>query len=292
MSITPESSDLAVRVRARHRQERPRHRAVALVTGSIATVAVAAAALGALPAAEVRGPDTLGASTALTEFGTVGSQGVVDALGQAAQMHHRDLGTLRITQLTQANDAVSATVASAGASVTAVSLQSEAIAERREQERLEAERREQERIEAERREQARIEAAQREQQRREAEEAAARAQERAATPPPPPASPPPTAGGNRGIAQAMLPSYGWGSDQWSCLDSLWQRESNWNHLAKNPSSGAYGIPQSLPGNKMASVGSDWQTNPTTQIRWGLGYIQGRYGTPCGAWAHSQSVGWY
>lgn len=81
-------------------------------------------------------------------------------------------------------------------------------------------------------------------------------------------------------------------DQWSCLDALWQRESNWNPSAMNPSSGAYGIPQSLPGSKMASAGADWRTNPATQIRWGLGYIKGRYGSPCGAWGHSQSVGWY
>ena len=73
---------------------------------------------------------------------------------------------------------------------------------------------------------------------------------------------------------------------------LVQRESNWNPTAQNPSSGAYGIPQSLPGSKMASVGSDWRTNPATQITWGLNYISGRYGTPCGALAHSNSVGWY
>ncbi|WP_307682380.1 aggregation-promoting factor C-terminal-like domain-containing protein [Trueperella bonasi] len=108
---------------------------------------------------------------------------------------------------------------------------------------------------------------------------------------PPPAAPVP-AGSSRQIAQGMLASYGWGMDQWSCLDALWQRESNWNHTAMNPSSGAYGIPQSLPGSKMASAGADWQTNPATQIRWGLGYIQGRYGSPCGAWGHSQARGWY
>ena len=90
----------------------------------------------------------------------------------------------------------------------------------------------------------------------------------------------------------MVSDRGWGSDQWSCLDRLWQRESNWNHLARNPSSGAYGIPQSLPANKMASAGSDWQTNPATQITWGLNYISGRYGTPCAAWGHSERVGWY
>ncbi|NLW13117.1 MAG: hypothetical protein GX037_01060 [Trueperella sp.] len=100
------------------------------------------------------------------------------------------------------------------------------------------------------------------------------------------------AGSSRQIAQGMLSSYGWGMDQWSCLDSLWQRESNWNHTAMNSSSGAYGIPQSLPGSKMATAGADWQTNPATQIRWGLGYIQGRYGSPCAAWGHSQARGWY
>ena len=108
----------------------------------------------------------------------------------------------------------------------------------------------------------------------------------------PPAGPAPTPGSARAIAQEMLVGYGWGADQFSCLDRLWQRESGWNAHAMNPSSGAYGIPQSLPGSKMASAGADWQTNPATQIRWGLGYIQGRYGTPCGAWGHSQSVGWY
>ena len=91
---------------------------------------------------------------------------------------------------------------------------------------------------------------------------------------------------------AIFGSYGWGDDQWGCLDSLWQKESGWNHRAMNPSSGAYGIPQSLPGSKMATAGADWQTNPATQIRWGLGYIQGRYGSPCNAWAHSQANNWY
>lgn len=99
-------------------------------------------------------------------------------------------------------------------------------------------------------------------------------------------------GSPKAIAQDMLGSFGWGQDQWSCLNNLWIRESNWNPRAANPYSGAYGIPQSLPGSKMASVGADWQTNPATQIRWGLGYIKGRYGSPCGAWSHSQATGWY
>ncbi len=96
----------------------------------------------------------------------------------------------------------------------------------------------------------------------------------------------------KAIAKAMLSSYGWGESEYSCLVSLWNRESTWNYTATNPSSGAYGIPQSLPASKMASAGADWQTNPATQIKWGLGYIQGRYGSPCGAWAHSEATGWY
>ncbi|MCB8954873.1 MAG: transglycosylase SLT domain-containing protein [Nocardioides sp.] len=89
-----------------------------------------------------------------------------------------------------------------------------------------------------------------------------------------------------------MPQFGFSSDQFGCLDSLWMRESGWNPSAQNASSGAYGIPQSLPGSKMASAGADWATNPATQIKWGLGYIQDRYGSPCGAWGHSESYGWY
>jgi hypothetical protein len=78
----------------------------------------------------------------------------------------------------------------------------------------------------------------------------------------------------------------------ACLDKLWTKESGWNEKARNRSSGAYGIPQSYPGDKMASAGSDWQTNPVTQIKWGLGYIAQRYTTPCRAWSTSQSTGSY
>ncbi len=96
----------------------------------------------------------------------------------------------------------------------------------------------------------------------------------------------------RDIARALLGDFGFSSDQFGCLDSLYMRESGWNVYADNPTSSAYGIPQSLPGSKMASAGADWATNPVTQIRWGLGYIRDRYGSPCGAWGHSQAVGWY
>ncbi len=96
----------------------------------------------------------------------------------------------------------------------------------------------------------------------------------------------------QGIARSMMAAnYGWGDDQFACLVSLWNRESGWRVNAAN-SSGAYGIPQALPGSKMASAGADWQTNPATQIAWGLGYIAGRYSNPCGAWGHSESNGWY
>ena len=101
----------------------------------------------------------------------------------------------------------------------------------------------------------------------------------------------PSSGSAQAIALAMLTAQGMGNDEFSCLVSLWNRESHWSVTAENPN-GAYGIPQAKPGNKMASAGPDWQTNATTQITWGLGYIKGRYGTPCGAWAHSQATGWY
>jgi hypothetical protein len=98
--------------------------------------------------------------------------------------------------------------------------------------------------------------------------------------------------GNRKTGCAMLLAAGWGLDQMGCLDKLWTKESSWNEKAKNKSSGAYGIPQAYPGNKMASAGSDWQTNPATQIKWGLGYIRQKYSTPCKAWSTSQSTGSY
>jgi hypothetical protein len=85
---------------------------------------------------------------------------------------------------------------------------------------------------------------------------------------------------------------GWGGDQFSCLDSLWTHESSWSHTATNGSSGAYGIPQSLPADKMASAGSDWKTNPATQIHWGTTYIKSRYGNPCSAYSHFKNKGWY
>ncbi|HEX6450730.1 MAG TPA: lytic transglycosylase domain-containing protein [Trebonia sp.] len=94
------------------------------------------------------------------------------------------------------------------------------------------------------------------------------------------------------IATAMLGQYGWSASQFACLNPLWAHESGWSVTASNPGSGAYGIPQALPGSKMESAGPDWQTNAATQIRWGLNYIQGTYGSPCAAWSHEESDGWY
>ncbi|SJN29619.1 putative secreted protein [Mycetocola reblochoni REB411] len=102
----------------------------------------------------------------------------------------------------------------------------------------------------------------------------------------------PDPGTAQAIAYDMVVAKGWSDSEFACLVSLWNRESGWNASAHNAGSGAYGIPQALPGSKMASAGADWATNPATQITWGLGYIEGRYGSPCGAWGHSESVGWY
>jgi hypothetical protein len=102
----------------------------------------------------------------------------------------------------------------------------------------------------------------------------------------------PDPGSAQAYAAGAVAARGWGSGEFDCLVALWNKESGWRVNAMNPSSGAYGIPQALPGSKMATAGDDWATNAATQVEWGLGYISGRYGTPCGAWAHSQSVGWY
>ncbi|WP_204013332.1 aggregation-promoting factor C-terminal-like domain-containing protein [Sphaerimonospora thailandensis] len=102
----------------------------------------------------------------------------------------------------------------------------------------------------------------------------------------------PNPGSNKALGKEMAAARGWAGGEWGCLERLWDRESHWNERAMNRYSGAYGIPQALPGSKMASAGSDWQTSAATQIKWGLGYIAGRYKTPCGAWSHSQRVGWY
>lgn len=107
----------------------------------------------------------------------------------------------------------------------------------------------------------------------------------------PPAAPP-DPGTAQSIAYNMLSQFGWSpSTYFSCLNNIWTRESGWLYNAENPS-GAYGIPQALPGDKMASAGPNWMTDPTTQIKWGLGYIQERYGDPCSAWSFWQAHDYY
>ncbi|MFL6109369.1 MAG: lytic transglycosylase domain-containing protein [Marmoricola sp.] len=94
------------------------------------------------------------------------------------------------------------------------------------------------------------------------------------------------------LAKALMPQYDLASADFDCIDNIWSQESNWNVRADNPHSSAYGIPQALPGSKMASVGSDWRTSAETQIRWGLQYIEKRYGSACAAWSFKRGHGWY
>ena len=95
-----------------------------------------------------------------------------------------------------------------------------------------------------------------------------------------------------GTVQALAESIIDNATQFSCFSEIVTRESGWNYTATNVSSGAYGLVQALPGSKMASAGADWRTNPATQIKWGLGYMNDRYGSPCGAWSFWQAHGWY
>ena len=99
-------------------------------------------------------------------------------------------------------------------------------------------------------------------------------------------------GAPRQIGRALAAEKGWGGRQFACLDKLWTKESDWTTTADNPTSSAYGIPQALPGKRMASHGKNWRTDAATQIRWGLDYIDDRYGAPCEAWAHSRAKNWY
>ncbi|MET7425310.1 lytic transglycosylase domain-containing protein [Dactylosporangium sp. NPDC005555] len=129
--------------------------------------------------------------------------------------------------------------------------------------------------------------------RKKKEEEASRSNTRSAGPPSYPA--PASCGvysGHRRTGCDLVVAAGFGLDQMPCLDKLWTRESGWNPHAENKGSGAYGIPQARPRTKMASAGGDYLDNAGTQIKWGLGYIKDRYKTPCGAWGHSQSTGWY
>ena len=92
--------------------------------------------------------------------------------------------------------------------------------------------------------------------------------------------------------QLMLEKYEWGKVQFTCLNRLWTKESNWNYKAHNYKSGAHGIPQALPAKKMEIISSDWRTNPVTQISWGLRYIEDRYSNPCKAWSKFKRSNYY
>ena len=96
----------------------------------------------------------------------------------------------------------------------------------------------------------------------------------------------------KALTRALLPQFGMSASDFTCIDSIWTQESGWNVHADNPTSSAYGIPQALPGSKMASAGPNWPDNAETQIRWGLGYLKARYGSACAAWSFKQSHGWY
>jgi hypothetical protein len=98
--------------------------------------------------------------------------------------------------------------------------------------------------------------------------------------------------GNQALACAILPQFGYGIDQMACLVPMWNKESGWNPLARNPSSGAAGIPQALPASKMAVYGADYLTNPVPQIKWGISYTKSKYGSPCAAWSYWQAHGYY
>ncbi|MEU2129730.1 transglycosylase SLT domain-containing protein [Streptomyces sp. NPDC018352] len=104
----------------------------------------------------------------------------------------------------------------------------------------------------------------------------------------PAAAPTSVAASAQGTARAMIGD----AAQFQCFSNIVQHESGWNHTATNASSGAYGLVQALPGSKMASAGADWKTNPSTQIKWGMDYMNSRYGSPCGAWSFWQANHWY
>ena len=317
MSHTPLSESATPEAEETHGRHRPRGRrgAAVAITAGIAAGSLALATYAVSSSAPA--PDT---SRLQATIGQLNPELASDAISSRSATAGADLkkafAETRELRQPQAMDSFGLSTELAGEGVKTLRSESAAISKARA-----AEREAKKAAEARAAEKAAREAAEREAAERAAAEAAAAeraaeqaaaeeaAQERAAqqaaqrqseqssrsaerAPAPAPAPAPVSSGDSRSIARSMLGSYGWGDDQWGCLDSLWQKESGWNHRAMNPSSGAYGIPQSLPGSKMATAGADWQTNPATQIRWGLGYIQGRYGSPCNAWAHSQANNWY
>ncbi|WP_202878810.1 aggregation-promoting factor C-terminal-like domain-containing protein [Ornithinimicrobium ciconiae] len=299
LSVLPDSDDTAS---GKHRNGRRLHRGATAVTAIIAAGAVAMATYAAMPVTTSPTLDGDGVANSISDASPFVGDAALRSVVDGAQSPLADAVGQVDQQLADSQLHFSAWSARKGGD--AATERSETIAA----ERAAAEQAAAEEAAAQRAEEAAAaEAAATEAAAAEREQAASRSEERVEAPveeaapapqpapepePEPEPAPAPPAGDARSIARNMLGSYGWSQDQFGCLDSLWMRESGWNHTATNPSSGAYGIPQSLPASKMASAGSDWRTNPATQIRWGLGYIQGRYGSPCSAWAHSQSVGWY
>ena len=228
---------------------------IAIATAGALTVATVASLAATLPSGSSPAPASADAAYTTTIGQQAAARSSSDGVGQAVMFARmRSLqGAERQQQLAAAKAAAAKAAAAKAAAAKAAALKS-----------------------AEQAAAARKAAAQRAQQAQSARRAAV------ATP----------SGSPEQIAEQMLGQFGWSSSQFSCLQPLWEHESGWSVTAENPSSGAYGIPQSLPAAQMASAGADWQTNAATQIRWGLTYIQGRYGSPCGAWAHEESNNWY
>ncbi|GGK80903.1 lytic transglycosylase domain-containing protein [Ornithinimicrobium pekingense] len=314
MSLTPEQESAHGRHRIRRLGGPAGVVTATIAAGSVALAAFAASSTGGAPAESARA--AVGQTDPQLAADPVAS--VSPETGAEAGRAYAEARALRAEQgaaaLTVSTDLTSTGVDAVREASEAISAQKRAEREAAKQAAAEQAAAEQAAAEQAAAEQAAAEqaaaeqaaaeqaAAEREAAARQQAEAASRSAERAPAPEPAPAqqqapapapAPAPVSSGDaRSIARSMLSSYGWGDDQWGCLDSLWQRESGWSHTATNPSSGAYGIPQSLPAGKMASAGADWQTNPATQIAWGLGYISERYGSPCNAWAHSEAVNWY
>ncbi|HSP76667.1 MAG TPA: hypothetical protein VLO31_10695 [Cryobacterium sp.] len=316
MRFASRRSPLSARREINAKRKRSRTRSVALGTGAtlgllgliggIGAVSQASAASSASIAATAELSDSTGlrheqlsvysgiatktahdrAESTLSDAGTVITTMVnkVDATPLASSVaalgEYKSLEMDTVIELTEQTQVAAATARAAVAEVDRTAAEAAAAAAA-----------EAARAEAEAAAQAQAQAA------AQAEAKAAAAAADAARAPAAPAPSPSVAGGNspaeaKATARAMASStYGWGDSEFSCLVQLWTKESGWSYTAYNPS-GATGIPQALPGSKMATAGSDWATNATTQISWGLGYIKAGYGTPCGAWAHSVDNNWY
>ncbi|WP_256829373.1 lytic transglycosylase domain-containing protein [Ornithinimicrobium faecis] len=288
MEVTPVSNAPEITVlpdsdetNGRHRKRL--HRGATAVTAVIAAGAVAMATYAGMPTTPSM--DTSGIANSISKVSPFVGDTAVQNIADSRESSLTEAVAAVEEQMAASNMNFSAWSARKGGDA-AIERSGEIAAERAAAEQAAAEQAAAEQAAADRRAEEEAAAASRSEEREQAP-----AEEAAPEPEPEPA-PPVSSGSPRDIAAGMLGNYGWGQDQFGCLNSLWNRESGWNTYAQNPSSGAYGIPQSLPASKMASAGADYRTNPATQIRWGLGYIQGRYGSPCGAWAHSQSVGWY